>query len=79
MRIQGYPEQSKSFTKKTDARQWAVATEAALRENRELIHSTNSPPTPLTLVKKYGFFALVIITLWFDTLRAVKNKRGRMS
>lgn len=34
MRLHGYPPQSASFTRRTDAKAWAAQTEAALREGR---------------------------------------------
>jgi hypothetical protein len=34
IRIRGFPSQSATFERKTDARQWAQQTETAMREGR---------------------------------------------
>lgn len=34
VRLKGYPQQTATFTRKTDARKWATQTEAAIRERR---------------------------------------------
>jgi integrase len=45
IRLRGYPPQTKSFTRKTDAKQWAVDTEAAIRKGDIL--STEADRTTL--------------------------------
>ena len=52
-RLKGYPQQVASFTRKTDARQWAEAVEAAQREGRHFAPHEARRHTLTELIARY--------------------------
>jgi integrase len=52
-RLKGYPQQTASFPRKTDARKWATGVEAALREGRYLTTNEAKRHTLTELVERY--------------------------
>lgn len=54
IRLKGYPPQSATFERKTDARRWAQHTEAALREGRHFKHAEARRRTLGQLVERYA-------------------------
>lgn len=53
VRIKGFPVQSGTFERKTDANKWAQATEAAIRENRHFKTSEAKRHTLAELIDRY--------------------------
>ena len=53
VRIQGYPPQSKTFLRKTDAKQWAVQTETEIRTGMTIRKSTASKHTVREMLERY--------------------------
>lgn len=53
VRIQGYPPQSKTFLRKTDAKQWAIQTETEIRTGMTIRKSTASKHTVREMLERY--------------------------
>lgn len=53
IRIRGFPSQSATFERKTDARQWAGQTETAIREGRYFKTTQAKKYTVADLIKRY--------------------------
>ena len=53
IRLKGYPTQSATFERKTDAKKWASATESAIREGRHFKTSTAKKKTLSETIKRY--------------------------
>ena len=53
VRIKGYPRQSATFEKLTDARKWEQQTEAAMREGRHFKTSSAKKHTVASLIERY--------------------------
>lgn len=53
IRIHGFPSQSATFERKTDAKQWAQQTENAIREGRYFKTSAAKKHTVADLIKRY--------------------------
>src|SRR4030095_11540072 len=53
VRLKGYPEQSATFERLTDAKRWAQQTEAAIREGRHFRPSAATRHTLGELVDRY--------------------------
>lgn len=53
VRIKGFPVQSATFERKTDANKWAQATESAIRENRHFKTSEAKRHTLAELIERY--------------------------
>lgn len=53
VRLKGYPVQSATFTRLTDARKWAQATEAAIREGRHFKTSEAKRHTLAEMIDRY--------------------------
>lgn len=53
VRLKGFPVQSATFERKTDANKWAQATEAAIRENRHFKTSEAKRHTLAELIDRY--------------------------
>ena len=53
IRIRGFPSQSATFERKTDARQWAQQTETAMREGRYFKTTQAKKYTAVDLIKRY--------------------------
>jgi len=54
VRIKGYPPQTESFKRLTDAKKWALSTEAAIREGRRVKTSESKKRTLGELIDKYS-------------------------
>lgn len=54
VRIKGFPVQSATFERKTDASKWAAATESAIRENRHFKTSEAKRHTLAEMIDKYA-------------------------
>lgn len=52
-RLKGYPQQTASFARKTDARKWAAGVEAAMREGRHFATSAAKRHTFGELIERY--------------------------
>lgn len=59
VRIQGYPPQSKTFLRKTDAKQWAIQTETEIRTGMTIRKSTASKHTVREMLERYRDNVLV--------------------
>lgn len=79
VRIQGYPPQSKTFLRKTDAKQWAIQTETEIRTGMTIRKSTASKHTVREMLERYRDNVLIDkanggkdhkthITWWIDEL-----------
>ncbi len=53
VRLKGYPQQTATFKRKTDAKKWAQQTEAAIREGRHFIIAEGKKHTFNELVNRY--------------------------
>ena len=53
VRLKGFPTESATFARKTDAKKWANSTEAAIRENRYFKTAESKKHTFYDLVKRY--------------------------
>lgn len=53
IRLRGFPSQSATFERKTDARQWAQQTEAAMREGRYFKNTAARKHTVSDLIERY--------------------------
>lgn len=53
IRLKGYPPQTETFTRLTDARKWAASVESAIRENRHFKTSEAKRRTLAELVERY--------------------------
>lgn len=53
VRLKGHPPQYATFTRKTDARRWITATEAAIRENRYFVGSEGKRRTLADALDRY--------------------------
>jgi len=53
VRLKGYPTQSATFARKTDAKRWAASTESAIREGRHFKTSESKKRTFNDLVQRY--------------------------
>ena len=53
IRLKGFPPQSATFTRKTDAKRWAAATETAIRENRYFKSAEAKKHTLAELIDRY--------------------------
>lgn len=53
IRLKGFPSQSATFERKTDAKKWAQQTEAAIREGRHFKHVEAKKHTLANLVDRY--------------------------
>ena len=53
IRLRGYPPQSATFERKTDAKKWAQQTEAAIREGRYFQTSESRKHTLSELIDRY--------------------------
>ena len=53
VRLKGYPRQTATFTRKTDARKWAGQTEAAIREGRHFKTAEAKKHTLADLIDRY--------------------------
>ncbi len=53
VRLKGYPAQSATFKRLTDAKKWAVHTEASIREGRHFKHAEAKKHTVADLVDRY--------------------------
>lgn len=53
VRLKGYPAQSATFDRKTDARKWIAATESAIREGRHFKTSESKKHTLSEAIKRY--------------------------
>lgn len=53
IRIKGYPTQTQSFRRKTDAQRWATQTEAAIQEGRHFKTSESKKHTLKELITRY--------------------------
>ncbi|MGZ8218969.1 tyrosine-type recombinase/integrase [Methylomagnum sp.] len=69
VRLKGYPAQSATFERLTDAKKWASATESAIREGRYFVTSESKKRTLNDLIAKYR--AEVLPTLRSRAARAV--------
>ena len=58
VRIKGFPVQSATFERKTDANKWGQATEAAIRENRHFKTSEAKRHTLTELIERYVKYVL---------------------
>jgi integrase len=54
IRLRGYPTQTETFSRLTDARRWAVQTEAAIRENRHFGSQESAKHTVEELLDRYA-------------------------
>lgn len=54
VRLKGYPVQSATFERKTDAAKWAQSTESAIRENRHFKTTEGKRHTVAELIKRYS-------------------------
>lgn len=54
IRLKGYPAQTASFDRLTDARKWAASTESAIREGRHFKTAESKKHTFTDLVKRYA-------------------------
>ncbi|WP_407713501.1 tyrosine-type recombinase/integrase [Comamonas testosteroni] len=59
VRIHGYPPQSKTFLRKTDAKQWAMQTETEIRTGMTIRKSTASKHTVREMLERYRDNVLV--------------------
>lgn len=53
IRIKGFPTQTASFSRKTDAANWAKITEGAIRDRRYFRHSEAKKRTLKELIDRY--------------------------
>ena len=53
IRLKGFPPQSATFARKTDAKRWAAATETAIRENRYFKSAEAKKHTLAELIDRY--------------------------
>ena len=53
VRLKGFPVQTATFSRKTDARRWAVQTESAIREGRHFKTTEAKRHTLADLIKRY--------------------------
>jgi len=53
VRIQGYPPQSKTFLRKTDAKQWAIQTETEIRTGMTIRKNSASKHTVREMLERY--------------------------
>jgi integrase len=53
VRIRGYPDQTATFERLTDARKWATQTEAAIREGRHFKHAEANKRTVAEMLDRY--------------------------
>lgn len=59
VRIQGYPPQSKTFLRKTDAKQWAIQTETEIRTGMTIRKSSASKHTMRDMLERYRDTVLI--------------------
>ena len=53
VRLKGYPPQTASFARLTDARKWAASTESAIREGRHFKTAESKRHTLADLIERY--------------------------
>ena len=53
VRLKGYPQQTATFTRKTDAKNWAQDTESAIRDGRHFKYSEAKKHTLAELIDRY--------------------------
>ena len=60
VRIQGYPPQSKTFLRKTDAKQWAIQTETEIRTGMTIRKNSASKHTVREMLERYRDNVLIV-------------------
>ena len=53
VRLKGFPIQTATFARKTDARNWAIQIESALREGRHFNYTASKTKTMNDLIDRY--------------------------
>ncbi len=53
VRLKGHPKQSRTFTRRTDAKRWAIKTESSIREGRDFGTSQAKRHTVAELIDRY--------------------------